>query len=175
MIKHVKYSDQTFQSNFEMHLLSDSRENHSLVELERDCDSLALDSGQLEILPGYSDSSLDSPEGSEFLAESLEITNRQTLSQLLLEELQSARCWQEQTLAEAAAAIQLLLKQLAQNQPTATEEEQQAFVTAAIVPNQREKFLSALQAGWQTMIKEFFEQSYFNLGIAILEKWQKSE
>ncbi|NEO98841.1 MAG: hypothetical protein F6K58_09220 [Symploca sp. SIO2E9] len=175
MIKHVKYVDQTFQSNLETHLLSGSRESNSLVELERDCDSRALDSSQLEIVARDSDLGFDSLENSEFFAESPAITNRQVLSQLLLEELQSARCWQEQTLAEAAAEIQLLLKQLAQNQPTATKEEQQAFVTTAIVPQQRERFLSALQAGWQTMIKEFFEQSYFNLGIAVLEEWQKSE
>lgn len=173
MIKHLLSVDQTFQSNLEKNLLPGSLE--SRVGSSRSYSLVELDSSQLEIVPRDSDSGFDYREHSEFFAESLEITNRQLLSQMLLEELQSARCWQEQTLAEAATEIQLRLRQLAQNEPTATEKEQQAFVTAAIIPNQRERFLSALQAGWQVMIKEFFEQSYFNLGIAILEEWQKSE
>src|ERR671933_2635773 len=90
------------------------------------------------------------------------------LSKLFLEELHKALSWQKQTLAEAAAEIQELLKQLEETNPTATEAEQKAFVTAAIPSTRRERFLSALQAGWKEAIKEFLDNSYLNVGIATL-------
>ena len=97
------------------------------------------------------------------------------LTKKLLEELQLALSWQKQTLAEAAIEIQQLLKQIEEKKPTATEIEKQAFITAAIAPNRREKFLSALQAGWKELLKEFLEHPYLSSGIAILEGWLKQE
>ncbi len=99
----------------------------------------------------------------------------QVLAKLLLEELHKALSWQKQTLAEAAAEIQSLLKQLEETNPTATEAEQKAFVTAAIPPTRREQFLGALQAGWKEAIREFLGKSYLNVGIATLEGWKLAE
>ena len=82
---------------------------------------------------------------------------------------------QKQTLAEAAAEIQRLLKQLEETNPTATQAEQKAYVTASIPPTIRERFLSALQAGWKEAVKELLDNSYFNVGVAILEGWQEAE
>ncbi len=102
-------------------------------------------------------------------------TDTQDLTQLLLEELHKALCWQKQTLAEAAAEIEELLKQLEATNPTATEAEQKAFVTAAIEQTRREGFLNALQAGWKEAIQEFLDNSYLNVGIATLEEWKVAE
>jgi uncharacterized protein YjbI with pentapeptide repeats len=82
---------------------------------------------------------------------------------------------QKQTLAEAAAEIQKLLKQLYQSNPAATVGQQQAFVDAAVDPTLKAKFLSALQAGWKEAIKEFLDNPYVNVGVAILEGWQEAK
>ena len=78
---------------------------------------------------------------------------------------------QKQTLTEAAQEIQRLLKQLEASNPTATEIEKAEFVTTAIAPNRRQRFLSALNAGWKEIIKELLDNSYVNVAIAILEGW----
>jgi len=81
---------------------------------------------------------------------------------------------QRQTLAEAAQEIQELLKQLEVNNPTATEAEQKAFVTAAIAPTRRARVLTALQAGGKEALKEFLDNPYLNVVIAIIEGWKES-
>lgn len=81
----------------------------------------------------------------------------------------------EPTLAEAAAEIQQLLTQLEETNPTATEAEKQAFVNRAIPPTRRERFLNALQAGWKEALKEFLDNPYLNVGIAVLEGWKAAE
>lgn len=105
-------------------------------------------------------------------SEMLRETDTQVLSKLLREELHKALSWQKQTLAEAAIEIQKLLDKFNETHPTATEAEQKAFVTAAIPRKRRERFLSALQAGWKEAMREFLEHSYLKLGIAILEEWK---
>ena len=82
---------------------------------------------------------------------------------------------QKQTLTEVAAEIQKLLKQLEESNPTATVQEQQAFVDAAVPPTLKSRFASAIKAGWKELIKELFDNSYLNMGIAILEGWQDAE
>jgi hypothetical protein len=82
---------------------------------------------------------------------------------------------QKQTLAEAATEIQRLLKQLEETNPTATIEQQQAFVDVAVSPTLKAKFVSALQAGWKEAVKEFLDNPYVNVGVAILEGWQEVE
>ncbi|MBD0304513.1 MAG: hypothetical protein ICV85_20850 [Tolypothrix sp. T3-bin4] len=82
---------------------------------------------------------------------------------------------QRQTLAEAAAEIQQLLKQLEQTNPTATEIEQKAFLTAAIPPTKRERFVNALQAGGIELFKELMDNMYINVAIATIECWQSVE
>ena len=79
---------------------------------------------------------------------------------------------QKQTLAEAAQEIQQLLKQLEASNPMASEGQKAEFVTTAIAPNRRQRFLSALNAGWKEIIKEFLDNSYVNVAIAILEGWK---
>ncbi len=79
---------------------------------------------------------------------------------------------QRQTLAEAAQEIQQLLKQLEVNNPTATEAEQKAFVTAAVAPTRRARVLTALQAGGKEALKEFLDNPYLNVAIAIIEGWK---
>jgi len=79
---------------------------------------------------------------------------------------------QKQTLAEAAAEIQKLLKQLEESNPTATVEQQEEFVNEQIPSSLKTKFISALQAGWKEAVKEFLDNPYVNVGIAILEGWQ---
>ncbi|HEY9830293.1 MAG TPA: hypothetical protein V6D26_06930, partial [Stenomitos sp.] len=82
---------------------------------------------------------------------------------------------QRQTLAEAAAEIQQLLKQLEQSNPTATEIEQKAFLTAVIPPTKRERFVNALQAGGKELFKELIDNMYVNVAVAAIEGWQSAE
>lgn len=79
---------------------------------------------------------------------------------------------QKQTLAEAAAEIQRLLKQLEETNPNATDTEKAAFVNLAIPANTRQRFVSALQAGGKEALKEFLDNPYVNIGTAIVEGWQ---
>jgi uncharacterized protein YjbI with pentapeptide repeats len=80
-----------------------------------------------------------------------------------------------QTLSEAAAEIQRLLKQLEETNPTATTEQQQAFVNAAVSPTLKARFVSALQSGWKEAMKEFLDNPYVNVGVAVLEGWHEAE
>jgi uncharacterized protein YjbI with pentapeptide repeats len=82
---------------------------------------------------------------------------------------------QRQTLAEAAAEIQELLKQLEQSNPTATEVEQKAFLTAVIPATKRERFVNALQAGGKELFKELMDNMYVNVAVAAIEGWQSAE
>ena len=79
---------------------------------------------------------------------------------------------EKQSLAEAAAEIQKLLKQLEQTNPTATEADKKIFVTAAIPVTRRQRAFGALQAGGKTAIAEFLENPYVNVAIAIVEGWR---
>jgi len=79
---------------------------------------------------------------------------------------------EKQTLADAAAEIQKLLKQLESNNPDATDAEKEVFVTAAIPPNKRQRFVGALQAGGKEAFKELLDNPYVNVGVAIVEGWQ---
>jgi hypothetical protein len=77
------------------------------------------------------------------------------------------------TLAEAAEEIQQLLRQLAENNPDATEIEQKQFVTARIPAKRRERFFNALKAGGQAAIEEFLDNPYVNVAISIIEGWKE--
>jgi prophage maintenance system killer protein len=78
------------------------------------------------------------------------------------------------TIAEAAAEIQQLLKQLQQTNPTAIEAEQKAFLTAAIPLTRRQKFVNALQEGGKELLKELIDNIYVNVAIAAIEGWQSN-
>jgi len=82
---------------------------------------------------------------------------------------------QRQTLAEAAAEIQKLLKQLEQTNPTATEIEQKDFLTNAILQPKRQRFVNALQEGGKELFKELMDNIYVNVAIATIEGWQSAE
>jgi hypothetical protein len=82
---------------------------------------------------------------------------------------------QRQTLAEAASEIQELLKQLEQTNPTATEVEQKAFLTAVIPATKRERFVNALQEGGKELFKELMDNMYVNVAVAAIEGWQSAE
>ncbi|NEO64276.1 MAG: hypothetical protein F6J98_29250 [Moorea sp. SIO4G2] len=79
---------------------------------------------------------------------------------------------QSQSLAQAAAEIQQLLKQLEQTNPTATEAQQKAFVSAAIAPTKKERLINALKEGGQGAIEEFLDNPYLNVAIRIIEGWR---
>jgi hypothetical protein len=79
---------------------------------------------------------------------------------------------QKQTLAEAAAEIQRLLKQLEETNPTATEPEQVAYVNVATKLDLKQRAVAALKAGSETAIDEFFlENKYLKVGKAIFKGW----
>ncbi len=78
---------------------------------------------------------------------------------------------QKQTLAEAAAEIQKLLKQLEQTNPNATPEQQKAYVDAAIPSTLKQRCVSALIAGGETAIDEFFDNPFAKVGKAIVRAW----
>jgi len=76
-------------------------------------------------------------------------------------------------LAEAAAEIQKLLKQLEQTNPTATESENIAYVNDETTPSFKRRVVSALQAGSEAAIEEFLDNPYINVGKAIVKSWIK--
>ena len=82
---------------------------------------------------------------------------------------------QRQTLAEAAVEIQNLLKQLEETNPTATEAEKIAYVNDETTPSFKRRAVGALQAGGETAIEEFLDNSYVNIGKAIIKGWMKPE
>jgi uncharacterized protein YjbI with pentapeptide repeats len=82
---------------------------------------------------------------------------------------------QNQTLAEAAAEIQQLLKQLEQTNPSATEADQTAFLTAVIPATKRQRFANALREGGKELLKELMDNMYLNVAIATIEGWQSAE
>jgi uncharacterized protein YjbI with pentapeptide repeats len=79
---------------------------------------------------------------------------------------------EKQSLAEAATEIQKLLKILEQTNPTATEVDRQAFVSAAIAPTLQQRAVKALQSGGKTALAEFLDNPYLNVAIAIIEGWR---
>lgn len=81
----------------------------------------------------------------------------------------------KQTLAEAAAEIQLLLKQLEKDNPVATEGEKIAYVNNNTPSKLRDRVIGALQAGSEAAIEEFLDNPYVNLGKAIVKGWLKPE
>ncbi|WP_088239626.1 hypothetical protein [Calothrix rhizosoleniae] len=80
----------------------------------------------------------------------------------------------KQTLAEAAQEIQQLLTQLEASNPTATEIQKVEFVKAAIAPTRKDRFASALNAGWKEAIKELLDNKFLNVAIAVLEGWKNA-
>jgi hypothetical protein len=81
---------------------------------------------------------------------------------------------QKQTLTDAAAEIQKLLKQLEATNPTATEGEKIAYVNDKINPSWK-RAVGALKAGVEAAIQEFFDNAYVNVGMAIVKGWIKPE
>ena len=74
------------------------------------------------------------------------------------------------SLAEAAAEIENLLKQLEASNPTATEADQSAFLNVMIPPTRRERFIGALKSAGSAAIEEV---PYGAVLKAVVEGWQK--
>ncbi|MHC5773020.1 hypothetical protein [Nostoc sp.] len=85
------------------------------------------------------------------------------------------RSEQKQTLADASAEIQRLLKQLEQNNPTANETEKIAYVNDETTPSWKRRVIGALQGLSETAIEEFLDNSYINIGKAIIKGWIKPD
>jgi uncharacterized protein (DUF697 family) len=82
---------------------------------------------------------------------------------------------QKQTLDQAAAEIQKLLKQLEATNPTATEGEKIAYVNDETTPSFKRRVVGALEAGGEAVIEEFLDNPYVNVGKAIVKGWIKPE
>jgi hypothetical protein len=82
---------------------------------------------------------------------------------------------QKQTLAEAAAEIQRLLKQLGQTNPNATEIDKMTYVNDETTPSFKRRVAGALQAGGEAAIEEFLDNPYVNVGKAVVKGWIKPE
>jgi t-SNARE complex subunit (syntaxin) len=82
---------------------------------------------------------------------------------------------QKKTLAESAAEIQKLLKQLEATNPTATEAEKVAYINDETSANFKRRAIGALQAGGEAAIEEFLDNPYVNLGKAIIKGWINPE
>ena len=82
---------------------------------------------------------------------------------------------EKKTLAEAAAEIQKLLKQLEETNPTATEDDKIIYVNDETTPSFKRRAVGALQAGGEAAIEEFLANPYVNVGKAIVKGWIKPE
>ncbi len=60
---------------------------------------------------------------------------------------------QKQDLAEAAAEIQRLLKQLEETNPTATEKQKEAYINAAVSTPVRKRLLGAVTSGGKAALE----------------------
>ncbi len=79
---------------------------------------------------------------------------------------------QNKTLADAAAEIQNLLRQLEQTNPTATETEKVAYVNDETTPSFKRRVAGALQASGETAIDEFIlENKYLKVAKAAFKGW----
>jgi hypothetical protein len=83
---------------------------------------------------------------------------------------------QRQTLAESAAEIQRLLKQLEETNPTAIEIDRINYVNDETTPSFKRKFASALQASGEVAIDEFIlDSKYLKVAKAAIKGWIKPE
>jgi uncharacterized protein YjbI with pentapeptide repeats len=82
---------------------------------------------------------------------------------------------EKQSLAEAATEIQRLLKVLEASNPTATEADQKAFVSAGVPPTMKQRAVGALQSGGKAALEEFLDNPYVNVGVAIVEGWREAK
>ncbi|MGM3308422.1 hypothetical protein ACSQ6I_21010 [Anabaena sp. WFMT] len=82
---------------------------------------------------------------------------------------------QKQTLIDAAAEIQKLLRQLEGSNPAATEVEKIMYVNDETTPSFKRRVAGALQSGGETAIEEFLDNPYINVGKAIIKGWIKPE
>lgn len=82
---------------------------------------------------------------------------------------------QKQTLAESAKQIQLLLQQLENTNPAATESDMIQYVNDETTPSFKRRVIGALQAGGEVAIEEFLDNPYVNVGKAIVKGWIKPE
>ena len=79
---------------------------------------------------------------------------------------------EKRTLAEAANAIQQLLKQLEESNPNATEIEQIAYLEDETTPRFKRRVSSALKAGGESAIDEFIlENKYLKVVKATCKGW----
>ncbi|MGD1914463.1 MAG: hypothetical protein ACFB2X_27595 [Rivularia sp. (in: cyanobacteria)] len=78
----------------------------------------------------------------------------------------------KQTLSEAAAEIQKLLRQLEQNNPTATEPEKVDYINDETSRSFKRRVTGALQASSETAIDEFIlENKYLKVAKAAIKGW----
>ncbi|MEH2433104.1 MAG: hypothetical protein V7K25_02420 [Nostoc sp.] len=79
---------------------------------------------------------------------------------------------QKKTLADAAAKIQQLLKQLEQTNPTVTESQQIAYINDETTPSFKLRVVGALQASSEAAIDEFIlENKYLKVIKAAVKGW----
>lgn len=87
---------------------------------------------------------------------------------------------EKQSLAEAAAEIQQLLKQLEETNPTTTETEKTIVAAKAADeirnnPTLKARVIGALKSGGKEAFKEAVDNPLVNVLIAIIEGWQEAE
>jgi hypothetical protein len=83
---------------------------------------------------------------------------------------------QKQTLAEAAAEIRQLLKQLEQTNPTATEAEKIAYVNDETTPSFKRRVVGAIKALGEAAIDEFvLENKSLKVMKEAFKGWMKPE
>ncbi|MEL7067079.1 MAG: hypothetical protein AAGN15_00330 [Cyanobacteria bacterium J06581_3] len=82
---------------------------------------------------------------------------------------------QKKSLAEAAKEIQKLLQQLEETNPNATEIEKVDYVNDETSRGFKRRVVGALQAGGEAAIEEFLDNSYVNIGKALVKGWIKPE
>lgn len=76
-------------------------------------------------------------------------------------------------LTTAISAIQRLLKQLEKTNPSATETEQIAFVSAAIPSNIKQQAANAFEANSPGIFEELLDDPYVDVAIASVKGWTK--
>jgi ABC-type amino acid transport substrate-binding protein len=102
-------------------------------------------------------------------------TNEGTSNQQVIQNIYTPE--QKQDLQEFAKDIQRILAKMEINNPntTLTLKEKQNIVSYEIPREQRNRIVRALKAGGEEALKEFLDNPYLNVAIAIVKEWQNEE
>ncbi len=81
----------------------------------------------------------------------------------------------KQKIKEIAHEIKRILEKIDSKMPNATNKQKQDIVSYEISPEKRNKAVRVLKAGGEEALKEFLDNPYLNIAMAIVKEWRNEE